>query len=175
MISNTSSPADGIMVLGSSSGLIEMSSLWGEEMSRYSSGSIFSLLDSYLVFTEGQNFVTLWTCPKLPARQKSSSAMAFSPKVNPKSLRAASPLFAAENKIPKTFFFECNIISNSRRGLFLHVPGSASCRYAWPSHVLGLAPVKELCRYFFAPKFPKFSQIIPPAGSRKVCKVSVRK
>lgn len=124
------------------------------------------------------SFVTWWICPRLPAGQKSSSAMAFSPKTKPKSLRAVVALFLLclqQKTIPKTFFFGCNCISNSRRGLFLQVPGSASCRHAWPSHLLGLAPVRELCRYFFAPKFPNFSQIIQPAGARRVCKVSVRK
>lgn len=76
---------------------------------------------------------------------------------------------------PQNILFVCDCISNSRRGLFLRVPGSASCRHAWPSHLLGLAPVRELCRYFFAPKFSNFSQIIQPVGARRVCKVSVRK
>lgn len=75
----------------------------------------------------------------------------------------------------QNIFFECNCISSSRKGLFLHVPGSASCRHAWPSHLLRLALVKELCRYFLAPKFPNFSQIIQPARRRRICKVSVRK
>lgn len=52
------------------------------------------------------SFVTWWICPRLPAGQKSSSAMAFSPKTKPKSLRAVVALFllCSRKQSPKLFF-----------------------------------------------------------------------
>lgn len=61
-----------------------------------------------------------------------------------------SPQLAAANKIPRRFF-GCNCISNSKWRFFFLIWGASAHRHAWPPDLLGLAPVKEMCRYFFVP------------------------